>query len=1246
VLTRLARFLAAYDSVDLLATVGALQLLPENADRTIRLEAFAHAAASVRPRQGRPKIDRKQLAKICHTAPLGEGDIASAEDPLNNPFTEAFGFVGGSYTVFPGIADETSYVLRHLAKAIFLRAPLAESAFARRAQDLVLAMLVLSHALAERTGLTRNIAPGSSPERAVFIPREERLKRLKSAVTWSRAELNGLLASYNISINVLDPLIAQAGDRTYADYVVGEGPLLGRPIVEVNKRFIVALPGRLLAAARHALINLAITSGARETLAETYHTAVLGNVRESLRYLAQHMLPGLPLEPLQQPGMSELLLTCDTDMLVYVLLITDTWLDYDLHNSHSDWPFEYFPDLLRQRLAEVEQAVFEVQPPNAFAKLVLVQNGGRFYHFGLQLPADRDQTILMIMTAADLETIALLEGGDPLALWKYGRAAQQARSHGQIFATSELDEFDLYRSHQYSYYTSDDTNPNLLSIMPGGAGELRLEVLGQRDWHSVPSYRSGYMTEVTTLYGTADAPIYIERHHLSNPGSPRRATVLVEGAPLLLWIVGPHYEDATQHALHSHYAQFAETIGYWLWQCTPSLEPSLAVLAADHSILQIILDLPPDPSWEELLDESGVIPTIDEAVQVVSHRPSGILYVTFRPLINALLRSADNAGERAFLHVLLRGMRLLLPDHVQSLLSDDVIARVIDNHAPLGIKKKLLILDSRFARDIDDRGLPADRLVHHADQAEVLDAIGNYLRKIDRLTQGPIPDLERTNVLRQVVGFLYNELKTIAASLSSDGLLEWLIAHHEATVQATAFRRLTMPTQLACFGSTPEAIKRLMKVIPRQTTTAIASRFVIEYIAARPPQGQQPISLRVYDRLLALAAEIVNRGFESDLIHHQLADLKLSALGSGRLGIDRDAYEQAWKAFQPIFATGEVSRATGAFSRYWPNAVEAGEQPQFVIRLDAAAQEEFGYSLTDILRVLEEAMDLADDDRMDGAVALLSLDEMTLTLAQRLEWTDAKVRQIIELLALGPRDDFLRPSAPHRGEDVYPWRFNRALSYLRRPFVLRERNGVIEVLWGKRHTYTAWGNLINLCLDGRLRANSSAMRQLMGELHHQRGEEFNDTVADILTQQLQLEVRRRVKKVGHLRGPHGPPGDIDVLAFNPQQRRLYVIECKDLAVARTPHELANEVANLFQGQQGKKAIVELHQRRVDWVRTHFTDVLAWLGYETAEGWVVVPLIIVDQELMGAYLQASPIPIVSLAELKSEDSKDILDELPA
>src|SRR5947199_1784316 len=113
-LPSLAESLAKFDAVDILAAVAALQLMPENADRSVRLEVLAHVAASIGPNSIVQQIPPDVWNTICNSWPLADSPVASAEDPFESLFTEAFTFFDGSYVVFPGITEEATYILKHL----------------------------------------------------------------------------------------------------------------------------------------------------------------------------------------------------------------------------------------------------------------------------------------------------------------------------------------------------------------------------------------------------------------------------------------------------------------------------------------------------------------------------------------------------------------------------------------------------------------------------------------------------------------------------------------------------------------------------------------------------------------------------------------------------------------------------------------------------------------------------------------------------------------------------------------------------------------------------------------------------------------------------------------------------------------------------------------------------------------------------------------------------------------------------
>ena len=93
-----------------------------------------------------------------------------------------------------------------------------------------------------------------------------------------------------------------------------------------------------------------------------------------------------------------------------------------------------------------------------------------------------------------------------------------------------------------------------------------------------------------------------------------------------------------------------------------------------------------------------------------------------------------------------------------------------------------------------------------------------------------------------------------------------------------------------------------------------------------------------------------------------------------------------------------------------------------------------------------------------------------------------------------------------------------------------------------------------------------------------------------------------------------------------------IIECKNFALARAPHEMANELAELLKGNGKEKSAVQHHQERFDWVCYHIQEVLTWLGLDPTTDWKIEPLIVTDYELATPHLWPSPIPVVSLVEL--------------
>ncbi len=79
--------------------------------------------------------------------------------------------------------------------------------------------------------------------------------------------------------------------------------------------------------------------------------------------------------------------------------------------------------------------------------------------------------------------------------------------------------------------------------------------------------------------------------------------------------------------------------------------------------------------------------------------------------------------------------------------------------------------------------------------------------------------------------------------------------------------------------------------------------------------------------------------------------------------------------------------------------------------------------------------------------------------------------------------------------------------------------------------------------------------------------------------------------------------------------------------------MAHELAELFDGVNGKKSIIEKHEARIQWVKARIRDVVRFLGGDPKLCWAVVPRIAVDEPLVALHLRQSPVPVLSLEELK-------------
>lgn len=1212
----LAGSLACYDLVDLLEIVGGLQLVPQNASRATRLEALAHTVASLPIKPG-PRISAGKLRQICEGPELSA--LAYAEDPSDNVFAEEFPFFGGSYIVMTGIAEGGEFILSNLCKALFLKQDQRlPRQFLMRAFQLVFAGLHASHEVSRRAGIRRGMAPVSDRYRPIFLPTPDRLSQLKDSVSISKERLRAILSSAKLPTSALDPIIMQ-GMVKLDEYDLVNGPLLWQPFVDCGDRIVLVIPGMIVSAVRQALVRAAITNNLQAEFARAYNAAVWDSVVECLGYTGNEPYPRPTPQPLTIPCASDGFFTLDHDKVLYCLLVTDPLTGPADTDPFRSWTDDDLQRKVYERVLEVEKFVLTASPsPNELFVIVALEGLGGAG--GLGLPDTPAGSHCLLTPVADLRTITLLEGGDPLILFNFARAQLKVRQTTEITTTSILDEFYLFRKNGYTYYVSDEARYDLIAIPPGDALNLRLEVSQERDFHAAESPEGG-VVEVTALHGTSKIPVYVPVADLG-----KKVAVLVEGLPLPIWVTAG---DASHDPeMHRQYALFADALAFWLWQFTPTLAPLLSFLKK-QGLIEIRLCISPDKAWKN--SANAAVTSSDPPLAVHTLPDISCIEVTINAGMIPLLRTGDNSGERELLRHLLRGFQPLLPEATRDKLSPVQIEKSLDRYAPLGLKKMLLLLDTNRNPQLDPRGLPKYRPLQKVRINDQLDSVGEYLKEKANLQVGKIDRDDWVPILNDIALCCFRQVERLVGTLSPTDLLEFIVAHSEAVSRQTALDWLTVPTQLQCFKSIPEMIEQLSKKIPERSHVALASRFLIEFVVAQPPKGYRPISLDLYDELRAWAYHLINYAMLSDAVHFRLQEYELSFLASHRLGVNGDAWRSAIEGHTRAFALDQIGTATQNYARQWSAPIASSEQQVLQKEIDVATRFEFGVPLSELLSLMTTAIEIGHD--LDPGVTTANEDDFIARAARSLRWANEDVKRSLSLLTLSPRSSFWTPPNGYSKQELYPWRFDRKVSYLRRPFLTRPGAVCTEIVWANRHMHEAQLFLINQCMSGRLRANSPEMRSFNSRICHTQGEAFNDEVFEFFARIPRVSAKSRVKRIGSSRELEDHLGDIDVLAADADRRRILVIECKDFATARTPYEMANEMTDLFTGKKGKKSTVEKQRARARWVRENLDEVLSFLKVSGKKKWNVLPLIVADQPLVATYLRSSPILVVSLEELK-------------
>ena len=464
----------------------------------------------------------------------------------------------------------------------------------------------------------------------------------------------------------------------------------------------------------------------------------------------------------------------------------------------------------------------------------------------------------------------------------------------------------------------------------------------------------------------------------------------------------------------------------------------------------------------------------------------------------------------------------------------------------------------------------------------------------------PIIEGKEANLtfLRRLVTWIEDDLVALLRLLDRRSLVSALVANHElAAIELDDFKR-TSAAILAFHHDKAATLRSLGVQEATLNVVALTCRILLEVVVCEAPLagGRRPGALDL-ERLMGLMSMIFHFGGDSDAIRWDVMRpfTRVTPLG------DVHAYRDfETDIFEPYGQRNADLRFEDAAASYAENVEAAASE-----RTTGSGPE------ATFLRALEDTL---------GAPAE-AFEVLTVVLTNHLldagqAYLIMSRSRIIELVAgAGLAKDaaeravdtftFLNRAAWRSLPDGYPdaerqpWRFRRQLSVLRQPLLKIDNEDDPSVLVAPGLIRQAWEYTYRNLYRGDFhdRHLSKSMISWKNKMGDKRGKAFaRDVQARLKAAGWETDLEVAMTKLLDM-GLDRDYGDVDVLAWRPEDGRVLLIECKDVQYRKTFGEIAEQLAE-FRGEindRGKRDYLLKHLDRIELARAHLSAVAKFVS---------------------------------------------------
>ncbi len=1178
----------AYDPLRLASCFGGLLCEPLLQSNCVRLETLVHL--SLARAKGSKKPNEKIVQRLFEW--IGSSSVGMLEDPAEDLFVSLIVTPRGNFRVLEGIWESAGFHTQRVVKALDLLPPYPRF---NSIKDYVYELLRLSDLVCERASLNRLTEGSTIPQEKISSAVLGRLSSVRRRIRFSEADL----AESGISLDQLGPFAFDPSKR--ADLTtdkIGHSSLERYPLLYRNGDLYLLLPTAITSAIRRFVIEQMDTPQLRDAFAGTLAFELATSVSK-IPLLGERTGAPIEFKKTDNGLLAGIMTAADRGIYLNFVFFADTLDHFEDDGLVGVYPRDTPERLVKDIERWIDEAYGAVVGRRDFRAGVTLLVSSGIGRAMLDLTPKKSWASWQVeaVGASDLFTLSWLPDFKQMSLWRLLKGREKLESIGinlfnvngllNLIAWSRMLGGHLVPHASLPEQFIDASTKRMIFVEQNALLKVRQEAITTFDEHACQFIDGRFFVVRRTgesIFEEDQArPFYVAED--SDSRWPKSVYETTRRA----WWVQLETTDATAGQWAYQRFQMLKT---WICLSAPILDTEFPALPEGPILWRAKfsgeLGDKLGRGEREFLDLERTLPFIRATID------SPILAMEIEEGFEQAIFNPENVAERALVTRLVEAVFELAGQPVDVSKRDNIIARIVTS--PQARQSHAFM--ARNFRDYVRRSIkPSPVKIDVDDGAIVKLGLGWRVRNPSEGSEVRGRE-ECTSYLNAVVRILEDEICDELRTLDRRAVIDFALTNHESAMADRDNWRRTSAAVVALHRDKAATLSTI--AIHEAELNAIfqATRLMIEFAICECPEtgGRRPGNFDMSSMMSKIMLTCGLGGW-SDAIHWQAMEplVRITPLGDihANVSFHEEILTPYGQAATDLTVQDSIKNyAVNLQERTLDDGRSAQIEPEFV----EAFEEQFGASL-ELTRLFVDGIENMGFKR-ERAIFPVKRSELVREMIDGASLDERAVEKLLEFLTFKSRPRWRDVPDGFSDNDIFPWRFRRRLSLLRRPLVQMDNSEDPIVLIAPGIVRDSFGYMFRQYYTGDFPRwqLTAKMNRWAGRSRDRMGSKFSEEVASKL-RELGWSAEAEVKITKLLRkGFDRDYGDVDVLAWKPGTARVLLIECKDVQYRKTDGEIAEQLLD-FRGElnaEGKPDLLLKHLNRVAMIEQHVPEVMKYV----------------------------------------------------